>query len=125
MSKPTILILDSEEMVRALLADFFADNGHEVHAVASVGDALVELARRPFDVAVLDHGHGDTEGDVFLSMAREMRPELHYILHTVSMEDIPSGGFARVLGVLPRPVQDLNLFLDLLRKLPAVRESRA
>jgi CheY-like chemotaxis protein len=129
MRKPTILVLDNEEMVRALLTDFFTDSGHEVHAAASAGDALVELARRPFDVAVVDYGLGDMDGEAFMSMAREMRPDLRYIVHAGSLDDLPShllsGEFEHVLGVLPRPVRDLNLFLELLRGLSGRPDPRA
>ncbi|QLA14868.1 response regulator [Desulfolutivibrio sulfoxidireducens] len=122
MNKPTILVLDNEDMVRALLTDFFTDNGHMVHAAASAGDALVELARRPFDVAVVEYGPGDMDGEAFMAMAREMRPDLCYIVHAGSLDGLPPhhADFEhdRVLGVLFRPVRDLNLFLDLLRHPP-------
>jgi hypothetical protein len=96
-------------------ADFFADKGHEVHSVASAGDALVELARRPFDVAVLDHAREHGGGCLSVHGREMVRPALHpaYRVHGGH----PSGDSTGCLASCPARA-GFEPFLDILSSCP-------
>lgn len=65
-----VLIVDDEPMVREVVARYLEHDGHHVTVVADGTTALDELARRSFDLAVLDLMLPGADG---LSILREIR----------------------------------------------------
>lgn len=67
---PSILLVDDEEDICAVMADILADQGYHVD-VAYEGRAALELVqRRPYDVALLDYKMPGMDG---LTLYREIR----------------------------------------------------
>ena len=57
----TTLVVDSEPATRALLERVLATLGHDVVAVTSAADALIEASRRKLACIVLDAQQADTQ----------------------------------------------------------------
>ena len=69
MTGGSVLIVDDEPRILARLADALRREGHEAVAAASAREAQEALARRPFDVLVIDNLMPDKSG---LEVIREL-----------------------------------------------------
>lgn len=79
MSKPKILIVDDEFLIRAVLVDLFEEDGWEVKS-ASSGDEAVALLNG-FDVNVTDiEMPGDTDGLALSWAAHNRTPGVPILL---------------------------------------------
>ena len=79
----TILTVDDEPGIRALLVDALTDVGHEVMEAADGDAALQALEDRPFDLMLLDlRMPGSTDGMAVLRSARARFPGMQIILLT-------------------------------------------
>jgi DNA-binding response OmpR family regulator len=79
----TILTVDDEPGIRALLVDSLADSGHEVVEAADGEAALQTLEDRPFDLMLLDlRMPGRLDGMAVLRNARARWPEMQVIVLT-------------------------------------------
>jgi len=68
--RATILIVDDEPEVRAVLEEYFVAHGYAALCAASAGDAREMAARQPIDLALLDISMPGEDG---LSLARHLR----------------------------------------------------
>ena len=86
MPAPRILLVDDDPMLRGVLAEALAEEGFEVMAVASAGEALVALrAADPFDVLVLDEQMPGLSGRELLGLLRLAGTITAAILHSGSL----------------------------------------
>jgi DNA-binding response OmpR family regulator len=66
----SVLIIEDEQAIRQGLANFLADAGHSVEALASGMEGVQRAAEGGFDVVVLDLGLPDIDGSQVLKMIR-------------------------------------------------------
>jgi DNA-binding NtrC family response regulator len=71
-----VLLVDDERMVLDALARFLESDGHEVFAVGSANEALIELERGTFDVMITDVILRDGNGVDLLRTVRDRWPDL-------------------------------------------------
>ena len=91
---PTVLLVDDEPELRALLAEYFGRNGFTVMQAEDAAAARARVAERVPDVAVLDI---NMPGETGLSLARALReahPRLAVLMLTTAGEAID-----RVVGL--------------------------
>ena len=82
----SILVIDDEERIRQLLEDFLEDyDEFSVRAVASAEEALVELARKPADLCIVDVRLPGMNGQEFILAAQDSRMCGRFVLHTGSI----------------------------------------
>lgn len=93
-ASPTVLLVDDEPELRALLAEYFGRNGFHVMQAEDAAAARARVAERVPDVAVLDI---NMPGETGLSLARALReahPRLAVLMLTTAGEAID-----RVVGL--------------------------
>lgn len=107
-----VLIVDDEEMVAKMLKSFFELRGAFAR-VAHRGDEALELLKKEsFHAAIVDMRLPDTTGDELIAEAVTFSPDVHYFIHTGSMDYCLSNKL-RELGmkesdILQKPVRDMN-----------------
>ena len=81
--KPTILIVDDEEMVTSALRSFLQlETEYEIVTFTSPVDALAKVNGDPIDVVIADYMMPEMDGVTFLKEVRDRRPEASRILLT-------------------------------------------
>lgn len=101
-----ILIAEDDELLRALLADFVSELGHEVKS-AENGVELVKIAiaERP-DLVITDLHMPEMEGDSMIAML-DMYPDLEgipvIIISGATSSELADMGISREIPVLPKP----------------------
>jgi two-component system nitrogen regulation response regulator NtrX len=78
--KPTILLVDDEPGVRSALGGVLRDEGYEVEAVDSGEACLERLARRSYDVVVLDVWLPGLDGLTTLQRLKERQVDAQVVL---------------------------------------------
>ncbi len=89
----SVLVADEEIGVRGLLRAFLTSEGHGVIEAEDGEQALSALARRRFDVVVLDRALGGISSDVIIEAARAINPAPRIIVTTRSGETPPGADF--------------------------------
>ncbi|HEX7478306.1 MAG TPA: HD domain-containing phosphohydrolase [Polyangiales bacterium] len=79
---PRILVVDDEEVIRDILADFLAMEGFEVRTAADGGAALVELSKGRFDLVLSDLKMPNMGGIELLESIAQHSPQLVTIIMT-------------------------------------------
>jgi DNA-binding NtrC family response regulator len=79
---PTILCIDDEPVVGAVLERQLAELGHEPLVVTSVSEALITLARQSVDLVISDYQMPDATGLDLLGRMRENGHEVPVIIMT-------------------------------------------
>jgi len=103
-SKPRVFIIDDEDRIRQLVADYLDDfDEFEVRVAATGEDALEELAREPADVCIVDMRLPGISGEEFIITAGTRGLCKHFLLHTGSMDFNLSKGM-RELGMTSEDV---------------------
>lgn len=113
--RPSILIVDDEPNLRRTLALGLRMEGFDTDMAASAGAALQLLARRPFDLAVVDLMMPEIHG---LELARSMRilhPSCRVVLtsaYHLSERQLAQADCG-VIGFIPKPydIEELATFL--------------
>jgi CheY-like chemotaxis protein len=67
---PSILLVDDEEDICAVMADILADRGYQVDVAHEGKAALALVERQPYDVALLDYKMPGMDG---LTLYREIK----------------------------------------------------
>ncbi len=117
-----VLLVDDEVSVRDNLQTYLEDEGFLVTSTASGEEALDALDRQVFGVAIVDMRLPGISGNDFIRRAIPRAEQLHFIIHTGSLEyQLP--GDLQTLGLSPadvllKPVGDLG---ELTRRLLALR----
>ncbi|WP_372012300.1 response regulator [Pseudoxanthomonas sp. 10H] len=78
----SILLVDDNELVRAMSQEVLVDAGYEVVACADAGEALQALAGRRFDLLLTDVGLPGISGRELADRARERQPALPVLFIT-------------------------------------------
>ena len=85
---PTVLLVDDEPELRALLAEYFGRNGFEVMQAENAAAARAVVAERVPDVAVLDINMPGENGLSLARALREAHPRLAVLMLTTAGEAI-------------------------------------
>lgn len=114
-SEATVLLVDDEPMVLAMLEDFLTVNGLRVLAAQDGAEALEVARERSPDVIVLDVMMPGMDGyEVCQRLKADPRTrEIPVILHTIlkGLEVEASGKAAGADFVVHKPMRPLSLFL--------------
>jgi CheY-like chemotaxis protein len=105
---PTILIIEDEASIRKLVAVNLRARGHTVIAVESAEEGLLEVAKQPVALILLDIKLPGMRGWQFLeTMAADPRvaSNIPVIIMTASAADadIEAPGFPNVVKILLKP----------------------
>jgi len=98
-----ILVVDDEEVIREILADFLTMEGFYVRTAKDGGDALVELSRDRFDLVLSDLKMPNMGGIELLSAIRKHTPHVVTIIMTgfgtveTAIEAMKQGAYDYVL----------------------------
>ena len=79
---PTMLVVDDEESLRALIANRLRRKGYEVTEAATGQDALGAIIQQEFDLALFDLRLPDIDGMECLRRAKEAQPNLEVLMLT-------------------------------------------
>jgi DNA-binding NtrC family response regulator len=83
-STPTVLVVDDEPLIRWSLAESLREHGYHVTEAADgrMAIAAIEMARRPFDVVLLDYRLPDSADLRLLERVRSLAPSSRVIMIT-------------------------------------------
>ncbi len=101
-----VLIVDDERSIRATLAEFVREDGHDVRTAQSAGEALQAIAEDVPDVVVTDIILPHMSGVELLARLHESHPDVQAIMITgeptveTAVEAVRQGAF----DYLPKPV---------------------
>lgn len=82
MSRPSILIVDDELLIRDLLYDFFADQGWSIKVAENGEKALEVLKTTEIDVLLTDIKMPDMDGLALAEQVNQQHPDLPVIIMT-------------------------------------------
>jgi len=121
MSERQVLIVDDESSIRESLAEFLRDFGMVVDTAMNAEEALELLAEKPFDLLIADLRLPGMTGDVMIPKAHQMQPNLHFLIHTGSIDyrlsnELVSLGLTPAQVVL-KPLSDLTHLVSTIEKL--------
>lgn len=81
--KPTIVVVDDEEIVLTSLKSFLSlETEYEVRTFVSAGEALAFVQDNEIDLVISDYLMPEMDGMTFLSKVRDLRPEVPRIILT-------------------------------------------
>lgn len=106
-----ILVVDDESATRRTLADLFTRMGYQATEAASGPAALEQIARRHFDLVILDLNMPGMDGSEVLKAARPLAPDTVFIILTAygtldsAIVGIRYGAFDYLLK--PSPVKEI------------------
>src|SRR5215472_16085934 len=78
----SILIVDDELSMRQFLTHLFQRDGHDLRAAQNGREAMATLRERSIDIVISDVRMPDMGGIELLRAARELRPNLEFIMMT-------------------------------------------
>lgn len=81
-SKPSIMIVDDEEIVRASLSSWLLEDGYEVMPVESGKLALEELKEKHYDLMLVDLKMPEMDGLELMKEVKKFLPDLPIIIMT-------------------------------------------
>lgn len=119
MPKATLLLVDDDRHLLQSMALWLREQDYRVETAESVQEALRELGRRQFDVALVDIRLPDGDGFEVLRFCRERFPDMPVLLITgygtvdLAVEAIRAGAF----DFLTKPLIDEELQLAIERAL--------
>jgi DNA-binding NtrC family response regulator len=94
-----ILIVDDNEALRSIIAEFLRVHGHDCAEAANVGQARMHLMEKRFDLAVSDYRMPNESGLDLLRYVTARFPSMYFILMSGSL-DRDLRRRARTLGAL-------------------------
>lgn len=98
----SILVVDDDERVCEVVAEYLVGDGHEVTIATSGNEALAQVEGETFDVVFLDRAMPQMSGDEAAELIKRSRPQLPIIMLTGFGAFIEVTG--AVDGVLGKPV---------------------
>ncbi len=99
----SILVVDDEEVIQEVLADFFSDEGYLVRAVGSGKKALEEISRHYYHLVLADLKMPEMGGIQLLEKVKAVHPEMVAIIMTgygtmeTAIEAIKKGAYDYIL----------------------------
>ena len=123
MPQAHILVVDDEKLIRWSLQECLQDDGYEVTAVESGGQALHSLGEGHFDLVLLDYKLPDLDGLEVLEKLRPAEPELPVIMITAhaNVEHAVRAMKAGATDYLAKPFRNEDIVLRVGRVLETVR----
>jgi len=112
----SVLVVDDEEAMRALLVDFLSHDGHLVEVARNGKQALAVLKEREFDVMITDLRMPDMDGMMLLKRAKDAWPDMPVVMVTAfssidrAVEAAQAGAFFFVTK--PFKLADMRILLD-------------
>src|SRR3989304_5785678 len=82
MNKGLLLLVDDDRHVLHSMADWLRDQGYQVDPASSRAEGLAAVARKVYDVVLVDIRLGDGDGFDLLSYCRQHQPFTSVILIT-------------------------------------------
>ena len=119
MSKGTLLLVDDDRHVLDSMADWLRELGYELDTAAGSQEALARLAKRRYDLALVDIRLSDGDGFDVLNHCRQHHPDTSVILITgygtvdSAIEAVRAGAF----DFLTKPLIDEELEMAIERAL--------
>ncbi|MBN2340222.1 MAG: response regulator [Deltaproteobacteria bacterium] len=122
-SNRNILVLDDEMSIRESLSDFLEDFDFHVKSAETAEVALEIIKSTPIHIAIVDMRLPGIDGNSFMVLAHEIRPETKFIIHTGSVnyhmsQDVKKVGVKEEFVFL-KPIGNLMTFVDAINKLSA------
>ncbi|MFN9721069.1 MAG: response regulator [Planctomycetota bacterium] len=121
-----ILLVDDDQMVRAVCSNMLQLMGHEVYPAVSGLDAIARLTADPllFDLVLLDDSMPEMDGLATLQQIQELGLSLRIVIISggnTSIERYHVAEHVRPLGILSKPfsLQRLSDALNLARTNPS------
>lgn len=113
----SILIVEDEELIQAVLRQILATEGHKSTVVKTGQEALnlPELGSG-FDLILLDHGLPDMTGLELSNRVSEITPQTPIVLISGNPDLLESKLPSHVAAVVAKPF-NLNALLELVRRL--------
>ncbi|MCU0230063.1 MAG: sigma-54 dependent transcriptional regulator [Acidobacteria bacterium] len=109
--RPSLLIVDDEEIVRESLGGWFQDEGYEVGTCGSAREGLIRIQERPWDVCLVDIKMPGMDGLELQRRLVEISPDMPVIVMTAyasvetAVSALKSGAFDYI--VKPFDPEDL------------------
>jgi len=119
MKRGTLLLVDDDRQILQSMADWLRDLGFNVDAVSGQQEATAALAKKTYDLALVDIRLADGDGFDVLAYCREHRPQTTVILMTgygsveTAIEAIRAGAF----DLVTKPLVDDELEMSIERAL--------
>ena len=121
--KASILIIDDDDNTRVNLARVFRRKGYEIEAVATGGEAIEQVVRRFYNVALLNVELSGMQGiDVLMSM-KQVCPDMVVIMMT-AYASLESAVSALIQGASAYLIKPLNIDEVLLAVGDAIEKQR-
>ena len=113
----SVLVVDDEELIRVNLVAYLEDEEVDAVGINSGEDALIVLAEREFDVAIIDMRLPGMNGNELIVAANQYWPNMRFIIHTGSTEYRLPQGLADLgiddAHVFLKPLQDMGKLVGL------------
>ncbi|MCL4469184.1 MAG: response regulator, partial [Deltaproteobacteria bacterium] len=81
-SKPSIMIVDDEEIVRTSLSSWLLEDGYDVEPVESGKLALEALKKKSYDLMLVDLKMPEMDGLELMKEVKKFLPDLPVIIMT-------------------------------------------
>jgi len=106
----SVLVVDDEQVVRQVLKQLLARDGHEIHEAVNADDALRQLRLRPVDLMVTDKNLPGLDGLGLIQQAQHHHPALRCILITgyPSLASARQGLELGVKDYITKPFDDVQ-----------------
>ena len=113
----SILLVDDNELVRAMSQEVLADAGYEVVPCADAAEALEAIGRRHFDLLLTDVGLPGISGRELADRVRQRHPDMPVLFITGYAENAQNrqAFLGRGMDMLPKPF-NLNELLRAVRQ---------
>ena len=76
----TLLLVDDDRHVLASMAEWLRELGYKVDTASNPAEALAAIARRSYDLALVDVRLGDSDGMEMLTHCRQHHPEMAVVM---------------------------------------------
>ncbi|HZT09076.1 MAG TPA: response regulator [Chloroflexota bacterium] len=96
-----VLVVDDEQMVREVVAQYLASDGHTVETASNAADAMQLFSESAFDLVITDRGMPEMTGDQMAGAMKQTHPNIPIILLT------GFGDLMRASGDRPSSVDEI------------------
>ena len=123
-TKPLILLVEDEELLRAGVQEMLEIQGYEVVTAQNGSLALACLAERPVDLIITDLVMPQMDGIDFVAQLRKLNPDVPVIVVSGSTRNIMQRYGIDTIQVpganasLPKPFKGADLMAQIQRLLP-------
>ncbi len=105
-----VLVADEDEWVCRTVAAVLEEVGYAVHLASDGCQAVAEMTKRRFDVAMADYSLPYLDGTRFLLVCRELWPDTPVILLSAELPDLPESIERQgVFALVSKPFETVRL----------------